>query len=79
MVVKMRSGKSKASSGTSNGLDHNLRLPVFDQPLVERWPMKISWENAVRSFASSRDHYMQHFDSAEQRARDKNPQRFSLG
>jgi hypothetical protein len=55
-----------------------LRLPVFDQPLVEPWPMKMSWEEATRSFAPLRDHYVQHFDSPEKRLRDKNPQRFSL-
>jgi hypothetical protein len=32
----------------------------------------------MRSFAPLREYYMRHFDSAEKRARDKNPERFSL-
>ena len=78
MVVKMPSAESKASRAKSNRLACDLRLPVFDRPLIEPWPMKISWEDAMRSFASMREHYMRHFDSPEQRLRDKNPERFSL-
>jgi hypothetical protein len=78
MVVKMRSPKSKASHTKRNSLSTDLRLPVFDQPLVEPWPLKISWEEAMRSFASLRAYYMQHFDTPEKRVRDKNPRRFSL-
>jgi len=74
----MHSRKSKASPESSDGLSCNLRLPVFDQPLIEPWPMKMSWEEAMRNFAPLRDHYMQHFDSPEKRSRDKNPRRFSL-
>jgi hypothetical protein len=40
--------------------------------------MNISWEDAMRSFAPMREHYMRHFDSPEKRLRDKNPERFSL-
>jgi hypothetical protein len=32
----------------------------------------------MRSFAPLRAYYMQHFDTPQKRARDKNPQRFSL-
>ena len=78
MVAKVRLRKSKASPENSNDLSCNLRLPVFDQPLIEPWPMKMSWEEATRSFAPLRDHYMQHFDSPEKSSRDKNPHRFSL-
>jgi hypothetical protein len=78
MVVKMRSVESKASRAKSKGLATDLRLPVFDQPLIEPWPMNISWEDAMRSFAPMREHYMRHFDSPEKRLRDKNPERFSL-
>jgi len=78
MVVKMRWPGSKVSQTKSNSLATDLRLPVFDQPLVEPWPLEISWEEAMRSFASLREYYMQHFDTPEKRARDKNPERFSL-
>ena len=70
--------KSKSSPGNSNGLSCDLRLPVFDQPLIEPWPLKMSWEDAMRSFDPLREHYMRHFDSPEKRSRDKNPERFSL-
>jgi len=78
MVAKMRSPKSKSSRAKNNRLATDLRLPVFDQPLVEPWPMKMSWEDAMRSFAPLREHYMRNFDSPEKRLRDKNPERFSL-
>jgi hypothetical protein len=38
----------------------------------------MSWEDAMRSFAPLREYYMHHFDSAENRLRQKNPERFSL-
>ena len=78
MVAKMPSPESKASHIKTNSLATDLCLPVFDQPLVEPWPVKISWAEAMRSFASLREYYMQHFDSPEKRVRDKNPERFSL-
>jgi hypothetical protein len=74
----MRSVESKASRAKSNSLATDLRLRVFDQPLIEPWPMNISWEDAMRSFAPMREHYMRYFDSPEKRLRDKNPERFSL-
>jgi hypothetical protein len=78
MVVKMRSPESKVSRVTNNSLACDLRLPVFDQPLIEVWPLNMSWEDAIRSFAPLREYYMRHFDSPEKRARDKNPKRFCL-
>jgi hypothetical protein len=78
MVVRMRSPESKVSLAKNNRLACDLRLPVFDQPLIEPWPLKMSWQDAMRSFAPLREYYMRHFDSAEKRARDKNPERFSL-
>jgi hypothetical protein len=78
MVVKMRSQKYKPSLAKNKSLACDLHLPVFDKPLIEPWPMKMSWENAVRSFAATRDHYMRNFDSPEKRRRDKNPAPFRL-
>ncbi len=78
MVGKMRSQESKASPATDRNLDCDLRLPVFDTPQIEPWPMKMSWEDAIRSFAATREHYMRHFDSPAKRFRDKNPVPFSL-
>lgn len=53
-------------------------FPVFDRPMVEHWPMSISWVDAIRQLAPFRDHYMKHFDSAEQRLAEKNPEPFVL-
>ena len=78
MVVKMRSKESKVSRGNSNHLATDLQLPPFDQPLIEPWPLKMSWEDAIRSFAPLREHYVRQFDSPEKRLRDKNPERFTL-
>jgi hypothetical protein len=74
----MPSPKSKVSRAKSNSLATDLRLPVFDQPQIEHWPMKMSWEDAMRNFAPLREHYMCEFDLPEKRLRDKNPERFSL-
>jgi len=38
----------------------------------------MSWEEAIRGFAATREHYMLHFDSPTKRLRDKNPERFRL-
>jgi hypothetical protein len=78
MVEKMRSPESKVSRAKNKNLACDLRLPIFEKPLVERWPLKMSWHDAMRSFAPWREHYMRHFDSPEKRAGDKNPKRFSL-
>jgi len=53
-------------------------FPVFDQPMVEPWPLALSWSQAMRQLAPFRDYYMEHFDSAEQRLADKNPEPFVL-
>lgn len=75
---KMRSPESKASPATGKTLACNLRLPVFDQPLVEPWPLRMSWEEAICGFAPAREHYMRNFDSPARRLRDKNPALFRL-
>jgi hypothetical protein len=61
-----------------NNLASDLKLPVFNKPLKEPWPMKMSWEEAMHSFAATREHYLRHFESPEKRWREKNPMRFRL-
>jgi hypothetical protein len=78
MVEKMRSAESKVSRAKDNSLATDLRLPVFDEPLIEPWPLNMSWEDAMRSFEPLRENYMRWFDSPEKRLRQKNPARFSL-
>ena len=56
----------------------DFELPIFDQPMAEHWPSKMSWSDAVRNFKPFRDHYMRNHDSAEQRFKDKNPEPFRL-
>jgi transposase len=46
--------------------------------MIEPWPSKMSWLDAVRHFAPAREAYMRHFDSPEQRLHDKNPVPFRL-
>jgi hypothetical protein len=74
----MRSQESKASPARNKNLACDLRLPVFEEPLIEYWPMKMSWEDAIQSFTPTREHYMRHFDSPANRLRDKNPAPFRL-
>ena len=78
MVVKMPSRKYRASADGDNKLTTDLKLLVFAQPPVEPWPMKMSWETAMRAFAATREHYMREFDSPHRRWRDKNPEPFRL-
>ena len=71
----------KMHSQGSNNLPADTDLPdfpVFDRPMVEPWPMAMSWSDAVRQMAPLRDHYMQHHDSPEKRFADKNPEPFIL-
>jgi hypothetical protein len=53
-------------------------FPVFDKPMVEPWPLALSWSDAVRQMAPLRDYSMRHFDSPERRFADKNPRPFEL-
>jgi hypothetical protein len=66
MVVKMPSPKSKASSSADQRLSADIHLPAFEKPMREHWPSRMSWADAVRSFAASREHYMRNFDSPEE-------------
>jgi hypothetical protein len=78
MVAKMRSTESKVSSSHDAQQKSDIDLPVFEEPLREHWPLKMSWSEAIRQFASSREHYMRNFDSPEKRLRDKNPEPFRV-
>lgn len=78
MVERMHSGESNVSRTNGKRLAIDLRLPIFDKALVEPWPLNMSWEDAMRSFAPLREYYMRRFDSPEKRLRQKNPGRFSL-
>ena len=78
MVAKMRSNESKISPSNGDDLSCDLNLPVFAEPLIDFWPMKMIWEDAMRIFAATREHYMRHFDSPDKRLRDKNPEPFRL-
>jgi hypothetical protein len=74
----MHSIESNASSPNRKPLVCDFELPVFEEPLIEPWPMKMSWEQAMRHFATTRDHYMRNFDSPKKRLREKNPAPFTL-
>jgi len=74
----MPSSESKALPTDKVPLRNDLNFPVFTEPMREHWPMRITWTEAMRLLAPTRDHYMRNFDSPEQRLRDKNPARFRL-
>lgn len=76
MVVRMASNESNASPANSENLSSNFDLPVFEEPLIDPWPKKMAWEDAVRSFAAA-GHYMRAFRFAgETSAGTKTPPRF---
>ncbi|MBA3762458.1 MAG: hypothetical protein H0X04_03810 [Chthoniobacterales bacterium] len=56
----------------------DLNLPVFGSRPREHWPSKMSWADAMRTFAAARARYMREFDSPAKRLRDKNPEPFRL-
>jgi hypothetical protein len=59
-------------------LSTDLNLPICEELLLERWPSKMSWAEAMRHFAPMRQQYMRNFDSPEKRLREKNREQFSL-
>lgn len=78
MVEKMDSRESNNLPDKREPLASDIKLPVFDKPQIELWPVKMSWAAAMRHLALSRSHYMQRFDSPEKRLREKNPAPFVL-
>jgi hypothetical protein len=74
----MRSGESKKSVTDDSTFAIDLNLPEFETRQVEHWPSKMSWSEAMRTFAAARARYMREFDSPQQRLRDKNPEFFRL-
>lgn len=74
----MRSGESKNSVANHSTFAIDLNLPEFETRQVEHWPSKMSWSQAMQTFAAARARYMRDFDSPQQRLRDKNPEPFRL-
>lgn len=74
----MRSPESTPSTPSRKPLSCDLTLPIFYESLIEPWPTKMSWLQAVGHFAASRAQYMRQFDSPEKRLREKNPAVFRL-
>jgi len=79
MVARRRCEKLKVSvKDNDSPLAIDLNLPVFTARQVEHWPSEMSWAEAMRQFAPTRERYMREFDSPEKRLREKNPARFRL-
>jgi hypothetical protein len=53
-------------------------LPVFDEPQIERWPLNVTWDQAMRAFDAQRKQYMHTHYSAARRLRDENPEPFRM-
>ena len=77
-VVKMRSEESNNFEPDHSAFPIDLNLPEFEAPQLEHWPSKMSWSEAMRMFAATRERYMREFDSPQQRLLDKNPEPFRL-
>jgi hypothetical protein len=65
-------------SKTNDSFALDLNLPAFDAPQVEHWPSPMSWSEAMRHFALTRERFMREFDSPAQRLHDKNIEQFHL-
>lgn len=77
MVAKMRSRESTNSSPSRQAFECDLNLPVFEEPLMEPWPVNMSWLQAMRHLARTRG-YVRNFESPQDRLRGKNPTPFVL-
>jgi hypothetical protein len=55
-----------------------LNLPVFDIPQRDHAARKMSWEAVMAETQAQRRFYMEHYDSPEQRLRNKNPEPFRM-
>ncbi len=77
-MARVRSAESEVSVKNNCPLAIDLNLPVFGSRQREHWPSKMSWVDAMRSFAAARMRYMLEFDSPAERLRDKNPEPFRL-
>jgi hypothetical protein len=78
MVEQMRSKKSAVSVSSNHDSACHIELPIFEAPLAEHWPLRMSWSDAMRAFAPYREYYLRRFDSPEKRLRAKNPEPFRL-
>lgn len=78
MVEKMRSPESTDSSSDRERLACDLDLPVFEEPQVEPWPVKMSWSQALRHLARTHGQHRRERDSPERRLREKNQSPFVL-
>ena len=77
MVAKMGSHESTNSSDRER-LACDLNLPIFEEPQVEPWPVKMSWSQAMRHLARTRGQHLRELDSPEKRLREKNRAPFVL-
>jgi len=74
----MDSRESKNLPDNRKPLASDFKLPVFDKPQIEPWPVKMSWAAAMRHLTPTRSQYMREFDSPEKRLREKNHTPFVL-
>jgi len=78
MPEKPRHKGAKPEEEQSSSLASDFVLPMCEEPLKEHGPLRMSWSEAMRHFAPTREYYMRHFDSPEKRFRDKNPEPFRM-
>lgn len=76
--MKMRSVEPRNLPMKLKPLACDFVLPVCEEPLKEHTPLQMTWAEAMRHFAPTREHYMRYFDSPEKRLRDKNPEPFRM-
>ena len=79
MVERMGWNESKTSQSNDLPVSCDLNLPVLLEPLREHWPSAMSWEAAMNWFDLLRERLPNPYGSAEERLRDKNPNRFRIG
>ncbi len=78
MVAKMDLPESETSRVNETPLAIDLNLPVFTEPMLEHWPSKTTWADAMRWFDRLNASVPHAKPSPEERLRDKNPEPFRL-
>jgi hypothetical protein len=71
--------KTKCIPRNATIIGSSLRLrAIIERPRIERWPVDITWDQAMRMFDAQRKQYMRAYYSVADRLRDKNPEPFRM-
>lgn len=74
----MHSGEFKSSLENGEAIATELNFRDWEHLPPDYLRLRLTWSEAMKRFSWGRDYYMEHYDSPEQRLKEKNPERFVL-